>query len=229
MKKIKLPILKNLFLFSITFILSNSLSSQVLDRIYIEGDAVTKFSIGKESRQIIHYRENSSLNLPKNSRFNNSVYGINLSLNYKLNSIFSLGIGSGINVVETEKHPLLGGEYYSKVLLPFFLRFRYQKNISEKWKILSDLNVGYQFTNFRYGNSEEGFDFQEEGGVLANIDLGIGKNIGKYTAFFKLGYELNQFQNKVSLRSIDNTIENNEKVEYKTYFHLVKLSLTIHI
>ena len=228
MKKTKLPILKKLLLF-IIFILSSSLSAQILNKIYIESEAVTKFSIGKQSRETIKYREKSSVNVPKNSKFNNLVYGINLSLNYELNNAFSIGIGSGINVIETEKHPLIAGEYYSKVLLPFFLRFRYQKNISEKWKILSDLNLGYQFTNFRYGNSEEGFDFQEEGGVLANIDIGIGKNIGKYSAFFKLGYELNQFQSKVSLRSIDNTIEDNEKVEYKTYFHLVKLSLTIHI
>lgn len=228
MKKTKLPILKKLLLF-IIFILSSSLSAQILNKIYIESEAVTKFSIGKQSRETIKYREKSSVNVPKNSKFNNLVYGINLSLNYELNNAFSIGIGSGINVIETEKHPLIAGEYYSKVLLPFFFRFRYKRNISEKWKFLSDLNAGYQYTNSIYGNSEEGFDFQEEGGILANIDLGIGRNIGKYTTFFKLGYEINQFQNIVKLSSFDNTIENNAKVKYKTYFHLLKLSLTIHI
>lgn len=229
MKKLKSPFLKTIFLFSITFILSNSLNGQILDKIYLEGDAVTKFSVGKESREIIRYRENLTVNVPKNSRFDNPVYGINLSLNYKLNNTFSTGIGSGINVVEQQEHPVIGNEYYTKVLLPFFLRFRYQKDISENWKFISDLNAGYQYTDFRYGNSEEGFDFQEKGGLLANLDLGIGRNIGKYTSFIKLGYELNQFNHEDSLGWIDNTLDFNDKVEYKTYFHLLKLSLTIQM
>lgn len=229
MKEFKFRISKTIFLFSITIILSNSLSGQILDQIYLEADAVTKFSVGKESRETIRYRENLSVNVPKNSRFDNIVYGINMSLNYKLNDPFSIGIGSGINVVEAEKHPVIGYEHYTKVLLPFFFRFRYQTDISEKWKFLSDLNAGYQYTDFRYGNTEEGFDFQEKGGLLANIDLGIGRNYGKYTSFFKLGYELNQFQHEDSLRWIDNALDYNDKVEYKTYFHFIKLSLTIQI
>ncbi len=221
--------LKTIFLFSITCFFTNSINGQIFDKISLEGDAVTKFSIGNESREVIQYRDNLSVNVPKNSKFDNLVYGINLSLNYKLNNSFSTGIGSGINVVEAESHPVIGSEYYSKVLLPFYLRFRYQMDIAENWKILSDLNAGYQYTDFRYGNSEEGFDFQEKGGLLANVDLGIGRTIGKYTSFFKLGYEINQFQHEDSLGWLNDTLDYDDKVEYKTYYHLLKLSLTIQL
>jgi len=229
MKYLKFPMLKPISFFVLTFIVSFSGNAQLFEKISFEGDAVTKFSIGKETRDVIQYRENVSVNVPKNSKFNNMVYGINLSINYELNDSFLTGIGSGINVVEAESHPVIGSEYYSKILLPFYLRLRYQKNISKNWKFITDLNAGYQYTDFRYGNSDEGFDFKEKGGLLANIDLGVGKNIGKYTSFFKLGYELNQFQHEDSLGWVDTTLDYDDKVEYKTYFNFIKLSLTIQL
>lgn len=229
MTETKFPLLKKSIILFILIVCSPSLNAQIFDKIFIEGDAVTKFSVGKETRDSFKYRDNITIDVPNKSKFDSPVVGLNFSLNYKFNEKFSTGLGSGINIIKNQKHPIVSNEYYDKILFPLFVKFRYQKQFFENWVFLIDLNGGYQLSDFRYGNSNEGFDFQMKGGFLANIDLGIGKDLGKYTPILKLGYEINQFRHEDSLGWIDDSLQYNDKIEYKTYYHLIKLSLSIQI
>ncbi|MCM4155974.1 hypothetical protein [Gramella sp. AN32] len=222
------PILNKLFLF-LLFIAANSIQAQIFDHIYLEGDAVTKFSVGKETRDHIEYRNNINVDVPENSKFDSPVFGLNFSLNYQINKSFIMGIGSGINVVHKDKHPIISNEYYDKIMLPLFTKFRYHHQFAENWLFSTDLNAGYQVSQFLYGYSNGEYDFEEKGGLLANLDFGIGKNLGKYTPVLKLGYEINQFRRKDSLGWIDESLQYDDKVVYKIYYHLIKLSLSIQI
>ena len=228
MPKKKIPFLKNFILLLFLFIFSTSVNAQ-FERIFIEGDAVTKFAVGKEKRENIQYRENINVNVPKVSKFDNPILGLNFSINYKLNKDFSAGIGSGINVIQEERNPVFSEEYDDNILFPVFLKFRYQKIFSEKWLFLTDLNGGYQFSNHEYAYTPDGFNFKETGGFLGNIDLGIGLNLGKYTPIIKLGYEINQFKHENSLGWIDDSLDHQDKVEYSTYYNLIKFSLSLKI
>ncbi len=207
---------------------SNSLEAQILDKLYLEGDAVKKFSVGKETRDNFEYH-NINFDVPKSTKFDSPVFGLNLSVNYQLSKSFVVGIGSGINVVHKDKHPVLPNEYYDKIMLPLFGKLRYQNQFSGNWLFITDLNAGHQLSQFLYGYSNDEYNFEEKGGLIANLDLGIGKTIGRYTPILKLGYEINYFKRITSLGWIDESLTDNDKIEYKIYYDLIKLSLSIHI
>ncbi|MDT0678275.1 hypothetical protein [Autumnicola musiva] len=220
----------NYSLLLILCIFSSSLNAQFLENIYLEGEAVTKYSIGKESRRIIQYRENVSVDVPKNSRFDSPVYGINFSLNYRFNNSLSAGVGSGINFVKDQSHPYLAYEYYDKLMVPMILKVNYNMGISENWKILSELNGGIQLNEFAYGNSRQGFYIKEHGGLLAGVKAGIGRKVGKYTAILKFGYEWNQLTHEDSLGWYDNNeFDYSDIIEYETNYHLLNVSLAIRL
>lgn len=77
MTKKKHPILKNSILILFLIIFSTTANAQ-FEKIYIEGDAVTKFAIGKEKRENIQYRENINVNVPKTSKFDNPILGLDI-------------------------------------------------------------------------------------------------------------------------------------------------------
>ncbi len=211
------------FIFSLLTITSKA---QDLERVYFEVDAVSKISIGETKRDQINYEQNFSIDVPRISTHENPIYGLNFSFNYKLNSHFTAGLGSGINFV-FEERPDFQNEYHNKILLPFFARLRYQTDLNTNLIFLSDLNAGYQYIDFRHGNTESGYLFQESGGLLINLDLGLGLNISKFTPIFKVGYELNQTNHKDSLGWITN-YNYDDMVEYATYYHLLKFSLSLN-
>ena len=105
---------------------------------------------------------------------------------------------------------------------------RYQTDLNTKFVFISDLNAGYQYVNFKHGNTQNGYLFQESGGLLLNVDLGLGLKMTKFTPILKVGYELNQFNNKNSLGWISE-YNYEDIIDYKTYYHLLKISLSLRI
>lgn len=210
--------------------LSLSTSAQFLDKIYLEPEYVIKFSVGEATNRSFVYNNTLQVNVPERSRFNYPVQGLNLTIGYALSDRFSVGVGSGIHVAKFENHPLIGSEYFDSVFLPLYLRLRYQKDFSNQWMLLTDLDGGYQFYHVLWGNREEGFLFEGQGGLLLNLNVGIGKEINRFTPILKIGYELNQFSNEASLGMFPSLeLDYNDKVFYKSYYHLIRVSLSIQI
>jgi hypothetical protein len=188
---------------------------------------VSKISIGETSRTRIDFPPNFSVNVPRVSNHENPIYGLNVSLNYRLNTNFSAGMGTGVNFV-FERHPDARNAFHHKVMLPFFGRLRYHKDINSNWLFLSDLNAGYQYIDFRHGYAENTYLFREKGGLLLNLDLGLGMKIHKFTPIFKVGYELNQ---STLINRLDWLTDNPpvDQIEYHTYYHLLKFSLSLSL
>ena len=157
------------------------------------------------------------------------MFGLNFSLNYQINKSYVIGIGSGINVVHKDKHPILSKEYYDRIMLPIFIKFRYQNQFSDNWLFITDINSGIQLSQFLYGISYDTYDYEENGGLLANLDVGIGKKLGKYTPILKVGYEINQFRRIERISRIDKNLQEDDKIEFRTYYQLIKFSLSIKI
>lgn len=208
-------------------LITNTSKAQDLNKINIEIDAVSKISVGETKRDQINYQSNFSLDIPRISTYENPIYGLNFSFNYQLNKNFAAGLGSGVNST-FEERPDFENEYHNKILIPFFARFRYQTNLNTNLIFLSDVNAGYQYLDFKHGHTEHGYLFEESGGLLLNVDLGLGLKIGKFTPVLKAGYELNQFNHKNSLGWMPD-YNYDDMIDYKTYYHLVKISLSLRI
>ena len=218
----------NYFIFTLLILfITNTSKAQDLDRIYFEVDAVSKISVGETKRDQINYEPNFSIDIPRISTHENPIYGLNFSFNYQLNPNFAAGLGSGVNFV-FEERPDLENEFHNKILIPFFARLRYQTDLNTNLFFLSDLNAGYQYLNFKHGNTENGYLFEESGGLLLNVDLGLGLKIAKFTPLLKVGYELNQFNNKNSLGWIPE-YNYEDMIDYETYYHLLKISLSLRM
>lgn len=193
-------------------------------------DYVTKFSVGNETREDIVYQPGVSANVPKNSKFSTPVQGLNFTLNYSFTEALSAGVGSGFNFVQLERHPVAGGECMDKTFIPVYSRFSHNWNFNSGILFLSNINAGYQFYNFRFSNSENGFRYKDTGGLLLNFNIGVGKTIGKFTPFLKVGYEFNQFSHEMSLDWIgDPSLTYEDKIKYKTNYHLINLSLSLRM
>ena len=216
------------YLFIAVLLISFISTAQDINKIYLEADFNTKISIGETSREIVMY-DNISVDVPKVSHFNNAVYGITLSMNYQLLKNFAAGVGSGVNFALYDNHPVLANEYQHRIFIPFFLRLRGQKLLGSKSFILSDLNAGYNYANSSFGNSQNGYHFKERGGYLLNLNLGIGTKIYRFTPIFKVGYELNQFSHENSLEWIGSGMSYDDKVKFKTYYHLLTFSLSMKL
>lgn len=65
------------------------INAQIFEDIYLEGEAITKYSVGEESRKTIVYQDNVTAMVPEYSKFNSPVYGLNFSLNYRFRNSFS--------------------------------------------------------------------------------------------------------------------------------------------
>ncbi|MDT0689160.1 hypothetical protein RM549_05150 [Salegentibacter sp. F188] len=218
----------NYIIFTFLFLfITNTSKAQDLNKIFLEAEAVTKYSVGETKRDVIYYEPSFTIDVPQISTHKNPIYGLNISLNYQLNSNFSAGFGSGLNFV-FEQRPDFANEYHTKIMAPFFARFRYQTDLSTNLIFISDINAGYQYVDFKHGNTENGFLFQESGGLLLNLDLGLGLKIAKFTPLLKAGYELNQSNHENSLGWIAG-YNYEDKIEYRTYYHLLKLSLSLRL
>lgn len=212
-------------------ILGTSSYGQILKKINFEAEFVKKISIGKTTRKNINYEPSISANVPENAEFNNPVNGINFSVNYLINTNFSIGVASGINTVKYENNPLTSGEYYDKVMFPLFGQIKYQKIFTNNWSVFSDLKGGYQFYKSYFGNTENGFFYKEKGGLLLGIDIGFAKKINKFTPQIKIGYELNKFSNESSLGNGNNVngLNFNDKISFDTYYNLLTFSIGLKI
>lgn len=221
--------MKTLSIFTFFYLFRVAMPAQELNKFFIETELKAKFSVGETTSRTINIKPGFDVGVPKLSKHRNPVYGIGFNLNYNLNKHFSTGVGLGINISKFEHHPLVADEYYDKVMIPMYLRIRYQNQFCDNWFFLSDLNGGYQYVDHRFGYSGIGYDYSESGGLLIGFDIGIGKDLGKYTPIFKLGYELNQFSNEASLGWSDPDFNYDDKVYFNTYYHLIKCSLSLKI
>lgn len=223
--------MKRVYFLLIFMTLGASTYGQILERISFEAEYVKKISIGEPTRRNINYEPSVSANVPENAEFNNSVNGINFSLNYLINKNFSIGVVSGINAVKYENNPLTGGEYYDKVMFPLSTQVKYQRSFSNNWIVFSDLKGGYQFYKSNFGNTENGFFYEEEGGIVLGIDFGISKKLKKFTPQIKIGYELNKFSNETSLGNGngESGLDFNDRISYNTYYNLLTFSIGLKI
>jgi len=222
--------MKTISILALFCLISLVLSAQESNKFYIETGFLTKISVGKPTRNTINYKPGVNANVPEISKFRNPVFGVGFNVNYNFNDHFSSGVGVNINIEKFENHPVIAYEYYDKVLIPLYLRIRYQNEIKTNWFLLSDLYFGYQFSDFKYWNTVNGFYFQESGGLLLGFDIGFGGKLGRYKPIFKIGYELNQFSHEDSLGWIGAPdLSYFDKVYYKTYYHLAKISLSLKI
>jgi len=220
--KIILTILLSLHIFSS--------SSQNAKSFFITTEVQSKFSIGTPSRDIIGYSPDIVVNVPKVSKFRNPVYGIDISLNYILNKRFSAGIGVGLNIAKHEYNPTDFDEYYDKVMIPVYFRLNYELNMQKEWMLLSNVNIGYQFSDQNFNNTANGFILEEKGGVVTGINFGAGKKDNRFSPYIKLGYEFNCFNNEHSLVDMGfQDINYSDKIEYRRYYHLLKLTIGIKI
>ena len=220
------------FLF-VVFILSSfsvTINAQDFEKFSLEPDFHIKFSLGEQTRKTINYQPGITFNVPEQENYLSPVYGIGFKLNYSLNQKFSMGVGSGIDIVKFDMHPIISDEYYDRIMLPLLLKVRYQSALTGNWLLLSEVSTGYQFFDFRYGNTQEGFLYQESGGFIFGFDVGIGKKVGKYLPIFKVGYEFNQFASEFSLGTFPGfDLDYQDKVFYKSRYHLIETSLSIKI
>lgn len=204
--------------------------SQAISSFYFETDLVTKISQGKSTRKNINYAPGISANVPKNSRFNNPVFGIELSLNYKLDKYISCGIGSGINITIFDNHPIIAYEYVNKVLIPTFIKIQYLQELPNNAYLGLNINPGYQFADIRYGNTIEGFYYNESGGLTLNANIFLGYDLGAHSIQLNAGYEINEFSHEDSLGGLNAAgLHYSDKIFYKTYYHLLKLGIGIKI
>ena len=210
-----------------------ALMSQDMNSFYVETNVQSKFSIGNPTRDIIEYEPGVRVNVPKVNKFRNPVYGLNISLNYMLNDTYSLGIGSGLDVSKYDYHPVEVNEYIDKVMIPLYLRLNYRHPIQNEWNIVSNIKLGYQFSETNYYNTNDGFLIKEKGGALAGINIGIGKTKGRYSPELKLGYEFNCFRHDYSIIGIPGfenlNLTYDDKIEFKSFYHLLTVSLGLKL
>jgi len=95
--------------------------------------------------------------------------------------------------------------------------------------LLSDVKMGYQLSDYRYENTKYGFNFKESGGLLLGFDVGLGRNLVRYTPIIKIGYELIQFSHEDSLLGWvkSSGLSYFDKIYYKAYYNLLKVSLSV--
>ena len=197
---------------------------------FIETQINTKIPIGNPTYNFFEYSPDVRIRVHSINKFRNPVYGLNISFNYLINNNLSAGIGSGINISKYDFHPVEVDEYIDKIMLPVYGRFNYKRKLENTWILRSNLKIGYQFADYNYGNTEDGFLFQDSGGIISGIYIGIGKNIKTYHPYLKLGYEFNQFSHKYSLKGYGLTdLSYDKQISFKTHYHLITLSLVLEI
>jgi len=204
--------------------------AQETGKIQLGIEIPVKFSVGYSTRLETNYKGILPLTYPQFELYRNPVYGINLNILYGLNDHFKIGFGSGLNGEFFEGSPAFSNEYINMLMLPVYGKFRWQKNIKEKFTLSSDFNAGYQFYDNRIGNDSNGYFFRDRGGLLGGIDIGAGYRTAKYLFSVKLGYEMNIYSHSYRLDwSFPAPITSKDIFEFKTYYNLLKVTLGIDI
>jgi len=198
-------------------------------RFSLEPEFQTSFSIVEPTRQSVFIPSTAVINMPDIMNFRFPVYGASMHINYDLSNHFALGLGMGVSVAKFENHPLFGGEYVDQVMVPYTLKLRYKRDIGEKWNFLVDLGGGYQYADQRFGWDGDKFTHSRKGGPILTADVGIGRQVGKYTPTLKVGYEYFQFQNKHYYGWIDSDIDPNANIVYTTKYHMINVALSVRI
>ena len=220
--------MKNTLLFSVLFsFLSFFGSAQKNNPLIFELELPLKFSIGNQTRENIEVVPGYSVNIPKNDVYRNPVFGLNATMLYSVNKLFMVGIGGGVNGEFYERHPIVNGESYNRLIVPFFVKLRHQRVVGQHTILLLDLNAGYQLYKNGYLASEYGYTFEDTGGIMAGAEIGIGRAIGENTVLCKVGYELNQYHHTFHLNWLSPVFDPTEIFKYKTYFNTLKVALAI--
>ncbi len=220
--------MKNTLLFSVLFsFLSFFGSAQKNNPLIFELELPLKFSIGNQTRENIEVVPGYSVNIPKNDVYRNPVFGLNATMLYSVNKLFMVGIGGGVNGEFYERHPIVNGESYNRLIVPFFVKLRHQRVVGQNTILLLDLNAGYQLYKNGYLASEYGYTFEDTGGIMAGAEIGIGRAIGENTVLCKVGYELNQYHHTFHLNWLSPVFDPTEIFKYKTYFNTLKVALAI--
>lgn len=214
------------------FMCNTILPAQNPSKIQIDVEAPIKFSVGYKTQQQFNYKDLVTITTPKFDIYRNPVFGLNLSVLYRLNESFKIGIGSGINAEFFDDYPFIDNEYYNRLMIPVFGKLRYERKYNEKINVLSDLDFGYQVFDNRMLNDSNGFYFLDKGGFLSGIDLGAEYMIANYKLYLKAGYEINQYNHTMRLDWSSVSYLNltpDDKISYRSYFHVFKLTFGITI
>jgi hypothetical protein len=199
-------------------------------KFQLDVEVPIKFSAGYGTRLETNYNGILTLTYPQFDTYRNPVFGINLNVLYGLSNHFKIGIGSGLNGVFFEGSPAFRNEYINMLMVPLYGKLRWQKNIKEKFALISDLNAGYQFYDNRIGNDSLGYFFRDKGGLMGGIDIGGGYRTSKYLFSVKLGYEMNIYSHAYRLDwSFPKPITSEDVFKFKTYYNLLKVTFGINI
>jgi hypothetical protein len=199
-------------------------------RFFIETEYQLKFSVGKTSTQPFSLIRNLDVNLPYVSSYGYPVNALNVTFNYSLFKNFSAGLGFGFSFVKFEPAPLAPGTYYDKLMAPMYLRLRYTLPFKNNFFVLAEVEGGYQYSSNRWEYLEKAGDFKtkENGGVMFGASLGFGLKVKKYQPMLKVGYEFTQFNREYVYKFTDNWLPTvYQKVNFSTYYNLLKVSLAI--
>ena len=213
------------------FLFSNLYAySQTSNNFFFEIEYQLKFSVGTPTTQPYTAFSFFETELPKVSKYIYPVNSLNLNAHYRISNNFSAGLGFGFSFAKYESIPLDPYSYYDKMMIPFYLRFRFDKNLKNDWFIISDLDLGYNYTNnrWRFINDEYGFKAEESGGGMAGINIGVGKSFKKYSPIFKVAYEFSQFSRR-NVYSYKQNFQPTqfEAVVFNTYYHLIKIGVAM--
>ena len=204
----------------------NCINAQNSSKVSFKTEFSTLASVGIETRQTIEYEPGLTLDFPKISNYNGLVYRLEFGPDYEIFHNFKLGMTGGIAVIQGESNPLVSGDFFNRVMFPVIGNLEYHLQFGNGFSFVPKLKFGYQFSEDYFGHTEEGYLYEQHGRMIAGVDLGLMKRVGKYAFYLNLGYELQQMQNEVSLAWI-NGHKFEDKFKFITSTNCLKIGIGI--
>jgi hypothetical protein len=184
----------------------------------------SKFSIGEEVRSTILYEPGFTINYPKVSTYDNPVYCLEFGPNYDVSKLFNVGFATGIAVAQNVGNPLTSNQYFNRVMFPLSIHVGYLADLGPQVRLIPKYKVGYQFLSSQFGYTDEGFLYEQSGGLMMALGVELSRRIGDYWPSINIGYELNVIQSDVSLGWIDG-YDYNDKYQFSTSYHLFNIGI----
>ena len=164
--------------------------------------------------------------LPKYNNYRNPVYGINVGLLYPLTEKIHGGIVIGINGSFYQNHLYYYDEYLNMLMVPMMARFTYTTQIKSRIYTVSDISGGYNFYRNVAGNTTNGFDFEERGGMKAMFSTGLGYKTNGRMITLQVGYDMTGYHNKARVNKLVNVSNpDTDFIRYKTWYQTLTVKL----
>ena len=203
------------------------LVAQGENRLSFQTTLSLKYSIGSELRKNMQYAPAFNINYPVRLLYNSPVYSLEVTAKYKFYPKVIAGLFTGIAVVKNEKDPWSTvPRFFDRVLFPVGIVMNYSHQVGENLKIEPEVRLGYQFSKANFGYTEFGFSYEQSGGMLYGVGIGLSRQVGEVTPGLYLGYELNRLQNDASLW-LHTEYDFQDRFRFKSTYHLLRLGFNI--